>query len=125
LVVQFEAIRRAPDEVRRGVYQFLNVDPRFQPKLESSRNEARAPRFPLLQSGAQKVYERVSGLPGLGKVLKSPVVAKTLQDAYHRFNSKARKYEALALEARARWEAYYAQDQAELARQLQNLRVIT
>jgi len=124
LVVQFEAIRRAPDEVRRGVYQFLKVDSTFQPNLESGRNEARAPRFPLLQSGAQKVYEGVSGLPGVGKVLKSPLVAKTLQSAYHRLNSRARKYEPLAPEERARWEAYYAADQEELVGQLSNLQVI-
>jgi hypothetical protein len=124
LVVQFEAIRRAPDEVRRGVYQFLKVDSTFQPKLESGKNEARAPRFPLLQSGAQKVYEGVSGLPGVGKVLKSPLVAKTLQSAYHRLNSQARKYEPLAPEECARWEAYYAADQEELASQLSNLQVI-
>lgn len=124
LVVQFEAIRRAPDEVRRGVYQFLKVDSTFQPNLESGKNEARAPRFPLLQSGAQKVYAGVSGLPGVGKVLKSPLVAKTLQSAYHHLNSRARKYEPLAPEERAKWEAYYAADQLELASQLSNLRVI-
>jgi hypothetical protein len=124
LVVQFDAIRRAPDEVRRGVYEFLGVDPSFQPQLESGKNAARAPRFPLLQSGAQKIYEGVSALPGVGKVLKSPFVAKTLQDVYHRLNSKARKYEPLSDAERQRWEAYYAEDQAELAGQLQRLKVI-
>ena len=93
-VVQFDAIRRAPDEVRRSVYRFLNVDPDFQPQLESGKNEARAPRFPLLQSSAQRVYEGVSALPAVGKLLKSPVVAKTLQSAYHRLNSKAQQVRA-------------------------------
>ncbi len=46
---------------------------------KEGKNAARAPRFPLLQSSAQRVYEGVSALPGVGKVLKSPVVAKTLQ----------------------------------------------
>ncbi|MEO7166862.1 MAG: sulfotransferase domain-containing protein, partial [Chthoniobacterales bacterium] len=91
LVVQFEAIRRAPDEVRRGVYEFLNVDPNFTPQLQKGQNAARAPRFPLLQSGAQSLYSGISALPGVGQVLKSPKVAKSLQDLYHRFNSKAQK----------------------------------
>jgi Sulfotransferase domain len=124
LIVQFEAIRRAPDEVRKGVYEFLGVDPGFQPRLDSGKNEARAPRFPLLQSGAQKIYGGVSALPGVGKVLKSPAVARRLQSVYHRFNSTARKYEPLAAEERAKWEVYYAADETELARQLQNLKVI-
>ncbi len=124
LVVQFDAIRRAPDEVRRGVYEFLKVDPDFKPQLEKGQNAARAPRFPLLQSGAQTIYRGVSALPGVGKILKSPVVAKSLQDVYHRFNSKAQKYEPLSAGERAKWETYYAADQEELARQLENLRVI-
>jgi hypothetical protein len=124
LVVQFEAIRRAPDEVRRRVYEFLNVDPGFQPQLQKGQNAARAPRFPLLQSGAQKIYSGVSALPVVGKALKSPVVAKTLQGVYHRLNSKAQKYEALGPEERQKWETYYAADQAELSRLLQNLEVI-
>ena len=60
----------------------------------------------------------------MGKLLKSPVVAKTLQSAYHRLNSKARKYEPLTPEERLKWEAYYAADQGELAQQLQDLQVI-
>jgi hypothetical protein len=124
LVVQFETIRRSPDTVRRGVYQFLEVDPDFQPQLDSGKNEARAPRFPLLQSGAQKVYQGVSTVPGVGKVLKSPAVAKTLQSVYHRFNSTARKYQPLAPNEREKWEQYYAADQAELAKLLQGLQVI-
>ena len=60
----------------------------------------------------------------MSTVLKSPVVAKTLTSVYHRLNSTARKYEPLSPEARAKWEAYYAEDQAELARQLQTLKVI-
>lgn len=124
LVVQFDAIRREPDRVRQAAYQFLNVATDFKPQLEAGKNEARAPRFPLLQSGAQKFYNGVSALPGFGQLLKSPAVARTLQGVYHRLNSKARKYAPLSAEARARWEAYYAEDQAELARQLQELRVI-
>ena len=124
LVVQFEAIRRAPDEVRRGVYDFLQVDPAYQPQLEKGKNEARAPRFPLLQSGAQKVYQGVSALPGVGKVLKSPAVAKSLMELYHRFNSKAQKYEPITPQQRQKWEAYYAADQEELAGQLRHLKVI-
>jgi hypothetical protein len=124
LVVQFDAIRRTPDEVRRGVYDFLNVDPDFKPQLETGKNAARAPRFPLLQSGAQRLYGGVSALPGVGKVLKSPLVAKSLENIYHRFNSKAQKYEPLTLEERRRWEAYYAPDQEELAQLLQGLQII-
>jgi len=124
LVVQFDAIRRAPDDVRRGVYEFLKVDPDFKPQLDTGKNAARAARFPLLQSGAQRVYNSVSALPGVGKVLKSPVVARSLESVYHRFNSKAQKYEPLTPEPRAKWEAYYAPDQKELAEQLQGLQVI-
>ena len=124
LVVQFDAIRRDPDAVRQGVYEFLGVASDFKPQLEAGKNEARAPRFPLLQSGAQRVYEGVSTLPGVGEILKSPVVAKTLQSAYHRLNTKAQKYEALTPEARRKWEAYYAGDQTELSQLLQALQVI-
>ena len=124
LVVQFDAIRREPDRVRQRVYQFLNVDPAFQPQLEAGKNEARAPRFPLLQSSAQRVYEGISALPGVGKLLKSPVVAKTLQSASHRLNTKSQRYEPLTPEARRKWEAYYADDQEELSHQLRDLRVI-
>jgi hypothetical protein len=124
LVVQFEAIRRAPEEVRRRLYEFLNVAADFQPELEAGKNAARAPRFPLLQAGAQSLYGGVSALPGVGKVLKSPVVAKALQGAYHRFNTKAQKYEPLSAEERRKWEDYYAADQLELAKQLQSLQVI-
>jgi len=124
LVVQFDAIRRAPDEVRRGVYEFLKVDPDFKPQLEKGQNAARAPRFPLLQSSAQRVYSGVSAMPGVGKVLRSPVVAKTLQSAYHRLNSRSQRYEQLAPEERHKWEEYYAADQEELSKLLVNLRVI-
>ncbi|MBA3963526.1 MAG: sulfotransferase domain-containing protein [Chthoniobacterales bacterium] len=124
LVIQFHAIRRTPDSVRERVYEFLNVIADFKPKLEAEKNAARAPRFPLLQAGAQKIYEGVSALPGVGKILKSPAVAKNLQSVYHRFNSKARKYEPLLAEERQKWEAYYAADQEELSRQLQGLQVI-
>lgn len=124
LVVQFDAIRREPDRVRHGVYEFLNVATDFKPQLERGRNEARAPRFPLLQSSAQSLYNGISALPGVSKLLKSPAVAKTLQEVYHRFNSKAQKYAPLTPEERRKWEDYYADDQAELRRQLQSLQVI-
>lgn len=124
LVIRFEAIRRAPNEVRESVYRFLGVHPSFQPQLESGQNAARAPRFPLLQSGAQRLYEGVAALPGVGKILKSPVVARALQGAYHRVNTTARKYEPLTPEARSRWEAYYAADGEELSQMLQRLQVI-
>lgn len=124
LVVQFDAIRRAPDEVRRRVYEFLNVAADCKPQLESGKNEARAPRFPVLQSGAQRLYDGISAFPGVGKILKSPAVAKTLQSVYHRFNSKAQKYEPLATNERLKWEAYYASDQEELSHLLQDLEVI-
>jgi len=47
-----------------------------------------------------------------------------LQDAYHRLNTKSRKYEPLSPEARLKWEAYYAADQEELSQLLRNLQVI-
>jgi len=124
LVVQFDAIRRDPDSVREGVYKFLNVAADFKPQLDSGKNEARAPRFPALQSAAQRVYGGISAVPGVSKFLKSPAVAKMLQDTYHRLNSKARKYEPLAPEERQKWEAYYATDQRELSQLLENLQVI-
>lgn len=124
LVVQFEAIRRAPEEVRRRVYEFLGVTSDFVPPADSGKNAARAPRFPLLQAGAQRVYEGVSALPGVGKALKSPAVANALQAAYHRLNSKAQKYAPLPEPERKKWEEYYVADQAALARQLANIEVI-
>jgi len=124
LVVQFDAIRRAPNEVRERVYEFLGVTSDFRPNLETGKNPARAPRFPLLQSSAQRVYKGVSALPGIAKVLKSPVVAKGLQSAYHRINSKAQKYEQLGQEERHKWEEYYAADQEGLSKLLVNLQVI-
>ena len=124
LVVQFDAIRREPDRVRRAVYEFLNVATDFKPQLDAGKNEARAPRFPLLQSSAQRVYENVSALPGIAKVLKSPFVARRLQSVYHRLNSKAQKYEQLAPETRRKWEEYYAADQEDLVRLLRGLRVV-
>ncbi len=124
LVVQFDAIRRDPDHVRQGVYEFLNVAADFKPQLETGKNPARAPRFPLLQSGAQRLYAGMSAVPGVGKLLKSPAVAKMLQDAYHRLNTKASKYEPLSSEERLKWEAYYAADQEELSQLLQDLQVI-
>jgi Sulfotransferase domain len=124
LVVQFDAMRRDPDRVRQGVYEFLGVDADFKPQVEAGKNEARAPRFPALQSVAQRVYGGISAVPGVDKLLKSPVIAKLLQDAYHRLNSKARKYEPLAPEERLKWQAYYAADQEELSRLLRSLQVI-
>ena len=125
LVVQFDAIRRAPDQVREQVYEFLGVAKDFTPQIESGKTAARAPRFPLLQASAQRAYEGVSKIPGVGTVVKSPAVARTLQSVYHRFNSKPQKYQALTPAERAKWEAYYAADQAALVQQLARLRVIT
>jgi hypothetical protein len=125
LVVQFDAIRRDPERVRERVYQFLGVSADFRPPLsEKGKNAARAARFPAIQSAAQRLYEGVSALPGIGTLLKSPAVANTLQNAYHRLNSKAQKYEPLRPEVRQKWESYYAADQAELSLLLQNLQVI-
>ena len=124
LVVQFDAIRRDPDRVRRGVYEFLGVAADFKPQLETGKNPARAPRFPILQSGAQRLYAGISAVPGVDKLLKSPAIAKMLQDTYHMLNTKARKYEPLAPEERVKWETYYAADQEELSRLLRNVQVI-
>ena len=124
LVVQFDVIRRDRDRVRRGVYEFLGVAPDFKPQLEAGKNPARAPRFPILQSGAQRLYAGISGVPGLDKLLKSPAIAKMLQDTYHLLNSKTRKYEPLTPEERLKWEAYYAADQEELSRLLRKVQVI-
>jgi sulfotransferase family protein len=124
LVVQFDAIRRDPDRVRRSVYEFLGVAADFKPQLEAGKNPARAARFPVLQSGAQRLYAAISGIPGVDKLLKSPAIAKILQDAYHLLNTKARKYEPLAAEERRKWGAFYAADQEELSGLLRNLQVI-
>ena len=124
LVVQLEAIQRDPDRVRKGVYEFLGVASDFKPHLEAGKNEARAPRFPVLQTSARRLYAGISAIPGVNKLLKSPAIAKMLQHTYHRVNSKARKYEPLAPEERAKWESYYAADQEELFRLLQNVQVI-
>jgi len=124
LVVQFDAIRRDPDRVRRSVYEFLSVAADFKPQLEAGKNPARAAGFPVLQSGAQRLFAAISGIPGVDKLLKSPAIAKILQDAYHLLNTKARKYEPLAAEERRKWEAFYAADQEELSRLLRSLQVI-
>lgn len=124
LVVQFDAIQRDPDRVRQGVYEFLGVAADFKPRVEAGKNPARAPRFPMLQSGAQRLYTGISAVPGVDKFLKSPAIAKILQDTYHLLNTKARKYEPLAPEERLKWEAYYAADQEELSRVLRSLQVI-
>lgn len=124
LVVQFGAILRDPDRVRRGVYDFLNVAADFKPQLETGKNPARAPRFAILQSGAQRLYAGISAVPGVDKLLKSPAIAKILQDTYHLLNSKARRYEPLAPEERLKWEAYYAADQEELSRVLRSVQII-
>jgi hypothetical protein len=63
-------------------------------------------------------------VPGAGKLLLLPTVAKTLQNVYHLFNTKAHKYKPLAPEERLKWEAYYAADQKELSHWLQGLQVI-
>ncbi|MBA3833370.1 MAG: sulfotransferase domain-containing protein [Chthoniobacterales bacterium] len=124
LVVQFDAIRRAPEHVRQRVYEFLHVAADFKPQLEAGKNAARAPRFPLLQSSAQRLYGGVSTLPGVGKLLRSPAVAKTLQSAYHRLNTKTHKYEPLSPEEHLKRETYYAADQEELSHLLRTLEVI-
>ncbi len=125
LVVQFDAIRRDPDRARRRAYEFLGVAADFKPRLsQQGKNPARAPRFPLLQSSAQRLYGVLSALPGADKVLKSPVIAKTLQTAYHGLNTKARKYEPLSPQERLKWEAYYAADQKNLSDLLRGLRVV-
>jgi len=124
LVVQLEAIQRDPDRVRQRVYEFLGVASDFKPHLKAGKNEARAPRFPILQAGAQRLYAGISAVPGVNKLLKSPAIAKMLQDTYHRLNSEARRYEPLTPAERAKWEAYYAADQEELSRLLQSVQVI-
>ena len=124
LAVQFDVIRRDPDRVRQGVYEFLGVAADFRPQAEAGKNPARAPRFPILQSGAQRLYAGISAIPGVGKLLKSPAIAKMLQDTYHLLNTKARKYEPLAPKERLKWEAYYAADQEELSGLLRNVQVI-
>jgi hypothetical protein len=124
LVIEFDAMRREPSRVQEGLYRFLNVAADFKPQLETGKNPARAPRFALLQSGAQGLYAQMSALPGIRKCLKSPAVAKMLQAAYHRLNTRTRIYEPLAPEERLRWEAYYAADQEELSRLLRNVQVI-
>jgi hypothetical protein len=126
LAVRFDAIRRDPDLVRRRAYEFLGVAADFKPQLsQEGKNAARAARFPFLQSSAQHLYGAIAALPGAAKVLKSPVVAKTLQSVYHRLNSKARKYEPLSAQERLKWENYYAADQKELSGLLQGLQVIS
>ena len=125
LVIQFDAIRRDPDRVRRRAYEFLGVAADFKPQLsQEGKNPARAARFPLVQSSAQRLYNVLSGLPGADKVLKSPVITKTLYSAYHRLNSKARKYEPLSPQERLKCEAYYVADQKELCDLLRNLQVV-
>ena len=125
LVVQFDAIRRDPDRARQRTYEFLGVAADFKPQLsQEGKNAARAPRFPLIQSSAQRLYGTLSALPGAGKLLKSPSVARTLQSVYHRFNTKARKYEPLSVQERLKWEAYYTTDQKELSELLNALQVI-
>ena len=126
LVIQFDAIRRAIQTTFAGaVYEFLKVDPDFKPQLEQKgQNAARAPRFPLLQSSAQRVLQWRLRASRVGKVLKSPSVAKSLQSVYHRLNSKAQKYEPLTPQERLKWEKYYSNDQEELSHLLRGLRVI-
>ncbi len=125
LVIQFDAIRRDPDHVRRHTYEFLNVTPEFKPQpSEAGKNAARAARFPAIQQAAQRVYSGVSSLPGVGTLLKSPAVANRLQNAYHRLNSKAQKYDALSPEEREKWQAHYAADEQELEQLLQRVQVV-
>src|SRR5262249_13441848 len=106
------------------LYKFLNVAADFKPQLETGKNPARAPRFPLLQSGAQHLYSAISALPGVRKFVKSPAVAKMLQDVYHRLNTRTRKYEPITPEERRKWEAYYATDQKDLSHLLRNQQIL-
>ena len=125
LVVQFDAIRRDPNRARKRAYEFLGVAADFKPQFsQQKKNAARGPRFPLLQSSAQRLYGVLSALPGADKVLKSSVVAKTLQSAFHGLNTKARKYEPLSPQERLKWEAYYAVDQKSLSDLLRELPVV-
>jgi len=125
LVIEFEAIRRSPDLVRQISYEFLGATPDFVPALEQEgKNAARRPRFGFLQSAAQRLHGGLSRMPGTAQLLKSPAIADTLQRVYHRFNSRAQKYAPLTATEKAKWEAYYAADQAELARLLQGVRVV-
>ena len=75
--VAFAAWRGGPDQGRQEVDDFLGGATDVTPPIESGKNAARAPRFPLLQAGAQRVYEGVSRIPGVGSVLKSMPVART------------------------------------------------
>ena len=114
-----------PTASAKRAYEFLGIATDFKPQFSQQRkNAARAPRFPLLQSSAQRLYSVLSALPGADKVLKSSVVAKTLQRAYHGLNTKARKYEPLSPQERLKWEAYYAVDQKSLSDLLRELRVV-
>lgn len=124
MVIQFDAIRKDPDRVRRGVYEFLGVADDYKPEIEAGRNPARAARFPIVQSAARRLYAGISAFPGVDKILKSPAVAKMLQDAYHRLNSTDRQYEPLTPNERIKWESYYAADQEELSRILGSVQVI-
>jgi hypothetical protein len=125
LVIQFDAIRRDPERVRKAAYEFLAVDADFEPQLSAEgKNAARAPRFPLVQASAQRLYSAISAVPGAQKILKSELVTKTLQGAYRRLNSKAQKYEPLSAAQRLKWESYYAADEQELSQLLRDCRVV-
>lgn len=124
LVVRLGAIQRDPDRVRQRVYEFLGVTAEFKPHVEVRKNEARAARSPVLQAATRRLYAGVSKVPGVNRFLKSPAISRMLQHTYHRINSKARKYEPLPPEERAKWESYYAADQEELSRLLQTVEVI-
>jgi hypothetical protein len=124
LVIQFDAIRSDPDRVRRGVYEFLGVTVDFKPQIESGKNAARTARFPIVQSVARRLYAVIAAFPGADRVLKSPAIAKLLQDTYHRLNTKAQKYEPLAPDERLKLETYYAADQEELSSILRCVQVI-
>src|SRR5262249_12252206 len=108
----------------RRVLGFLGVGVDLQPEVGGGKDPARAPRFHILQSGAQRLYAGISAVPGVDKLLKSPAIAKMLQDTYHLLNTKARKYEPIAPEERLKWEAYYAADQEELSHRLRNVQII-
>ena len=84
LVVQFDAIRRDPDRVRQRTYEFLEVAADFKPQLsQKGKNAARAPRFPLLQSSAQRLYGGLSALPG---VRQTPEITRRRENAAKRLS---------------------------------------
>jgi len=96
----------------------------FKPRLPLKRRTRRELSLssPAIERSAS--LRLVSAVPGAGKLLLLPTVAKTLQTVYHLFNTKAHKYEPLASNERLKWETYYATDQKELSDWPQGLQVV-